>query len=118
MSRNSKPDAGRRTRGGRQPAALMRPGLAVLLGLGVSSLSPANEAEDAAEALGQLDQSYAYHGLRSGHGSAIVGGSSFGDAPDRAAGDRRPTSSSASVATPGGKLQILVVPQGNEGQGR
>lgn len=96
----------------------MRPGLAVLLGLGVSSASQADEAQDAAEALGQLDQSYAYHGLRSGHGSAVVGGSSFGDAPDRAAGDTRLNSRSASVRSHGGSLQILIVPPGREGADR
>lgn len=45
------------------------------------------EMEDVAEAIGQLDQSFAIAGLRSGHGSAVSEGSSFGDAIDRNAGD-------------------------------
>ncbi len=68
----------------------------------------ASEAEDGAEALGQLDQSYAFHGLRTGHRSAIVAGSSFGDAPDRAAGDGVVRIPPGSRLQPG-SVQILVV---------
>ncbi|WP_372765044.1 hypothetical protein [Litorivivens sp.] len=45
------------------------------------------EAEDVAESIGSLNQSYYYSGLRSGHGSARVGGSAFRDTVDRSAGD-------------------------------
>lgn len=48
------------------------------------------EAEDVAEALGRLDQGYVLRGLRTGHGTAAVQGSSFRDAPDTAAGNHRP----------------------------
>ncbi len=40
------------------------------------------EAQDVANAIGKLDQSYLYRGLRSGHHSARVEGSSFGDRKD------------------------------------
>ncbi|MBB87978.1 hypothetical protein [Abyssibacter sp.] len=39
------------------------------------------EAEDLAEALEQLDQSFQYPGLRSGHGTATVGGARYRDQP-------------------------------------
>lgn len=45
------------------------------------------ESEDLAEAIGSLDQSFAYDGLRSGSGSARVGGSGFVDSVDTNAGD-------------------------------
>lgn len=45
------------------------------------------ETEDVAESIGSLNQSYSFPGLRSGNGSASVGGSGFRDAIDRGAGD-------------------------------
>ena len=38
------------------------------------------EMEDVAEAIGQLDQSYAFNGLKSANNTALVDGSSYGDA--------------------------------------
>lgn len=45
------------------------------------------ETEDAAEAIGSLNQSYRYDGIRNNHGTARVGGSAFRDTMDRRAGD-------------------------------
>jgi hypothetical protein len=45
--------------------------------------------EDVAEAIGSLDQSYAYDGLKNGEGSAEISGSGFIDAVDANAGDGR-----------------------------
>lgn len=45
------------------------------------------EAEDAAESIGSLNQSYYYDGIRNSHGTARVGGSAFYDRVDRGAGD-------------------------------
>lgn len=45
------------------------------------------EMEDVAEAIGQLDQSYAFNGLKSANNTAIVDGSAYGDAVDTNAGD-------------------------------
>ncbi len=45
------------------------------------------EMEDVAEAIGQLDQSYAFNGLKSANNTALVDGSSYGDAVDLNAGD-------------------------------
>ncbi len=63
--------------------------LATGAGVGWTSLRDAQtaEAKDVAEALGSQDQSYVYHGLRAGHGSAAVAGSRFRDAVDVGAGD-------------------------------
>ncbi len=40
------------------------------------------EATELGEALGRLDQSFEFHGLRSGHGSTRVGGSRYDDRPN------------------------------------
>lgn len=45
------------------------------------------EMEDVAEAIGSLDQSYAYDGLRNAEGTAEISGSGFIDAVDSNAGD-------------------------------
>jgi len=45
------------------------------------------EMEDTAEALGSLDQSYAYQGMTNAEGTGATAGSSFGDAVDALAGD-------------------------------
>lgn len=45
------------------------------------------EMEDTAEAIGSLDQSFSYAGVRNGHGTAAAGGSGFRDAIDTNAGD-------------------------------
>ncbi len=65
--------------------------LATGAGMGWTSMRDAQiaEAEDVAEAIGSMDQGYYYSGLRAGHGSAAVAGSSYRDAVDVAAGDRQ-----------------------------
>lgn len=45
------------------------------------------EMEDVAEAIGQLDQSYAFNGLQNSENTAALEGSSFIDAVDTNAGD-------------------------------
>jgi len=45
------------------------------------------EMEDVAEAIGSLDQSYAYDGLKNAEGSAEISGSGYIDAVDTNAGD-------------------------------
>jgi hypothetical protein len=45
------------------------------------------EMEDVAEAIGHLDQTYAFNGIVNGEKTAAVEGSSFGDATDTNAGD-------------------------------
>ncbi|MDO6804879.1 hypothetical protein Q4595_20680, partial [Wenyingzhuangia sp. 1_MG-2023] len=45
------------------------------------------EMEDVAEAIGSLDQTYAFNGLVNGESTAAVEGSVYGDAPDVIAGD-------------------------------
>lgn len=45
------------------------------------------EMEDVAEAIGHLDQTYAFSGIVNGENTAAVEGSVFGDATDSNAGD-------------------------------
>ena len=45
------------------------------------------EMEDVAEAIGQLDQTYAFNGIVNGENTAAIEGSGFGDATDASAGD-------------------------------
>lgn len=45
------------------------------------------EMEDVAEAIGAMDQSYAFDGIKNGESTAVLSGSSFGDAVDTNAGD-------------------------------
>jgi hypothetical protein len=65
----------------------------IVIGLvvGLSSMRDAvtAEMEDVAEAIGSLDQSYAFDGLKNGEGSAEISGSGFIDAVDTNAGDGR-----------------------------
>lgn len=45
------------------------------------------EMEDVSEAIGQLDQTYAFNGIVNGENTAAVEGSVYGDATDANAGD-------------------------------
>ncbi len=45
------------------------------------------EMEAVAEAIGQLDQTYAFNGIVNGENTAAIEGSVFGDATDASAGD-------------------------------
>jgi hypothetical protein len=45
------------------------------------------EMEDVAEAIGHLDQTYAFNGIVNGENTAAIEGSVFGDATDASAGD-------------------------------
>ncbi len=45
------------------------------------------EMEDVAEAIGNLDQTYAFNGIANAEGTAAIAGSAYGDAVDAAAGD-------------------------------
>jgi len=45
------------------------------------------EMEDVSEAIGHLDQTYAFNGIVNGENTAAVEGSVFGDATDASAGD-------------------------------
>jgi hypothetical protein len=45
------------------------------------------EMEDVSEAIGHLDQTYAFNGIVNGENTAAVEGSVFGDATDSQAGD-------------------------------
>lgn len=51
-----------------------------------------DRARELAEALKRVDPSYAYHGLRAGHGSAVVGGSSYRRPTPRARASNRQAS--------------------------
>ena len=48
------------------------------------------EMHDVAEAIGNLDQSYAFNGIENFQSTAAVNGSAFVDAPDLLAGDTNP----------------------------
>jgi hypothetical protein len=45
------------------------------------------EMEDVAEAIGALDQSYAFDGIKNNQNTAVIAGSGFDDAIDALAGD-------------------------------
>lgn len=92
--------------------------IGMIVGLVTMRDAATAEMEDVAEAIGQLDQSYAFNGLKSANNTAIVDGSSFGDAVDLNAGDNTeftfvandnaeglvsvaPSTGSSSAATPG-----------------
>ena len=45
------------------------------------------EMEDVAEAIGHLDQTYAFNGIVNGQNTAAIEGSVYGDATDTNAGD-------------------------------
>lgn len=59
------------------------------------------EMEDVAEAIGAMDQSYAFDGIKNGENTAELAGSSFGDAVDTNAGDGVEFSFIAPSATEG-----------------
>ncbi len=61
--------------------------IGMIVGLVTMRDAATAEMEDVAEAIGQLDQSYAFNGIKSANNTAIVDGSSYGDAVDAAAGD-------------------------------
>lgn len=68
----------------RLPGLQMSRCIGLAAGIMISSQALATEhvnaeAEDINEAIGSLDQSYGYNGLRSGHGSAYVAGSGYRD---------------------------------------
>ncbi len=61
--------------------------IGMIVGLVTMRDAATAEMEDVAEAIGQLDQSYAFNGLKSANDTALVDGSAFGDAVDTNAGD-------------------------------
>lgn len=61
--------------------------IGMIVGLVTMRDAATAEMEDVAEAIGQLDQSYAFNGLKSANDTAVVDGSAFGDAADTNAGD-------------------------------
>lgn len=70
---------------------LMLIGSILLIGLVIGLVTMRNtmnsEMEDFSHAIGGLDQSYAYAGVRNDNGSASTGGGLFVDAPDDNADD-------------------------------
>ena len=61
--------------------------IGMIVGLVTMRDAATAEMEDVAEAIGQLDQSYAFNGLKNAENTAVVDGSSFGDDADLFAGD-------------------------------
>lgn len=61
--------------------------IGMVVGLVTMRDSLTAEMEDVAEAIGQLDQSYAFDGLVNAEGTAFLEGSGFVDATDANAGD-------------------------------
>ncbi len=61
--------------------------IGMIVGLVTMRDAATAEMEDVAEAIGQLDQSYAFSGMKNAEGTANVDGSSFTDAVDTFAGD-------------------------------
>lgn len=61
--------------------------IGMVVGLVTMRDSLTAEMEDVAEAIGQLDQSYAFDGLVNAEGTAFLEGSGFIDATDTLAGD-------------------------------
>lgn len=61
---------------------------ALVIGLATLRDSVTAELEDVAEAIGSLDQSYAFDGIISGGASAEISGSGFIDGVDTNAGDQ------------------------------
>ncbi|MFY8326262.1 hypothetical protein [Pseudoalteromonas sp. ZZD1] len=60
---------------------------ALVIGLSTLRDSVTSELEDVAEAIGSLDQSYAFDGMVNAEGTAEISGSGFIDAVDTNAGD-------------------------------
>lgn len=70
------------------PSPLKRHVMLMVLSMAPIALHAADdavnaEASDLGQALERIDQSFTYHGLRSGHGSASVGGAQFRDRVQR-----------------------------------
>ncbi len=61
---------------------------ALVIGLSTLRDSVTSELEDVAEAIGSLDQSYAFDGLINAEGTAEISGSGFIDAVDTYSGDQ------------------------------
>ncbi|WP_404982755.1 hypothetical protein [Cobetia marina] len=61
--------------------------IGMVVGLVTMRVSLTAEMEDVAEAIGQLDQSYAFDGLVNAEGTAFLEGSGFIDSTDTNAGD-------------------------------
>lgn len=61
---------------------------ALVIGLATLRDSVTAELEDVAEAIGSLDQSYAFDGIVNGEATAEISGSGFVDAVDTNAGDQ------------------------------
>jgi len=61
--------------------------IGLVVGLSTMRDAVTAEMEDVAEAIGSLDQSYAFDGLINGEGTAEISGSGFIDAVDTNAGD-------------------------------
>tara|TARA_R110000737_G_scaffold344610_1_gene371932 strand:- start:1746 stop:2135 length:390 start_codon:yes stop_codon:yes gene_type:complete len=61
--------------------------IGLIVGLTTMRDAVTAEMEDVAEAIGSLDQSYAYDGIKNAEGTAEISGSGFIDAVDVNAGD-------------------------------
>lgn len=61
---------------------------ALVIGLSTLRDSVTSELEDVAEAIGSLDQSYAFDGLINAEGTAEISGSGFIDSVDTYSGDQ------------------------------
>jgi hypothetical protein len=61
--------------------------IGLVVGLSTMRDAVTAEMEDVAEAIGSLDQSYAFDGIKNGEATAEISGSGFIDAVDANAGD-------------------------------
>ncbi|MBA6350282.1 MULTISPECIES: hypothetical protein [unclassified Colwellia] len=61
--------------------------IGLVVGLSTMRDAVTAEMEDVAEAIGSLDQSYAFDGMKNGEGTSEISGSGFIDAVDTNAGD-------------------------------
>ena len=61
--------------------------IGLIIGIVVIRNSMNSEMSDVAQAIGNLDQSYAFSGIATGNGSAVVAGSAFFDERDDQASD-------------------------------
>jgi len=61
--------------------------IGLVVGLSTMRDAVTAEMEDVAEAIGSLDQSYAFDGIKNGEATAEISGSGFIDAVDENAGD-------------------------------
>tara|TARA_R110001583_G_scaffold167935_1_gene320722 strand:+ start:364 stop:756 length:393 start_codon:yes stop_codon:yes gene_type:complete len=90
--KNNKLGLGKKKEGGfvmTSELLLLSTTIVIGLAVGLTTMRDAvtAEMEDVAEAIGSLDQSYAFDGLINGEGSAEISGSGFIDAVDVNAGD-------------------------------